>query len=158
MVGRHHLGVDLGSDAVQAEVGVDGKREIEHRAVCWQFQGAPLGREKIDFLCVERLAKLLDQIDGTLIGIFERGADLHQPLLNGVVYRRELGMCLLVEEVGSHTLLRYGVHADRAYLYLHPASYRSHDRCLERLIPVVFRGSNPVAETRRILRELACDE
>lgn len=150
--------VDLGTDAVVAEFGVDGVGEVEHRAARRQRDGASPGCEKIDFLGVEGFLELLDEVESTFITLFEGGADLLEPFFDGVVVDLLLGVSFLVEEVGRHTFFGDGVHAVGADLDFHPPADGSHDGGLEALVAVVLGVGDPVAEPVGVGIELLRDE
>ena len=68
-VAAHDTGVDLGADAVVAEVGVDGVGEVEDGAARGQGDGASAGGEDVYLFGVEGFLELFDEVEGALVAL-----------------------------------------------------------------------------------------
>src|SRR5437879_752628 len=131
---RDELAVDLGADAVLADLRVHGEGEVDRRGAVGQRLDVTLGREDIDLVgeevdahAVEELARVL----GVLLGLDEL-AQPRERLVELVLAR----LLFLVEPVSGDAFFRDAVHLPGADLDLDRIALGADDRGVERLVHV----------------------
>ena len=133
--------VDLGTDTVLAEFGVQLICQIEHRSALRERLYVA-ARGKDEHLLGEQVQfERVKERHGIGRVALQHLFDVAQPLVKFGIFHH----AGLVFPVCSQTLLGKFVHASGADLYLHPVAVLTHDGDMQRFVAVGFRCGYPVA-------------
>ncbi len=138
---RNHAAVDLGTDRLVAERGVDGVGEIDRGRTLGQLDQLALGREGEDPILIHCHPGMLEQFLGA-VGMVEDFDKILDPRYLDVVDRP----ALLVGPVGGETPFGLGVHHIVANLDLDPHLRIVDDRGMQRSIAIALGGRDEVFE------------
>ena len=141
---RHHLAVDAGADALVADVGVNGVREIDRRRAPRERLHLPFGREDVDLFRIQIDFEVLNELVrvADFLLHFQQLADPLEVALVAMV----ADAAFLVFPVRRDAFLGVAMHLVGANLHLerHPAL--ADDRRVQRLIAVGPRHGDEVLD------------
>src|SRR5579885_720316 len=143
---RNHLAIYLGADALVADFGVHGIREVDRCGAARQLEDAALGRESVNLERREVDLERAQEFSGFLqfLGPFD---ELSHPRDTAVVVIRPR-LARFVLPVSSDALLRDTVHLLRANLHFERLA-AVENRGVQRLIQIRARHRYVVLETPR---------
>ena len=149
---RHQFVVDLGTDTMTPQEGMDGEGKVEGRTtrrhrLYLTFWGEDkyLAGKEVQFDGVE-------EVHCIGLRVVENLLDGAQPVVQFCLVLRIFLVLqtVLIFPMGCKPLLCHLIHAVRAYLHLYPLTCLRHQSDVQGLITVGFRMTEPVTHTVRM--------
>ena len=153
---RHHLAVDPRADALMADVGVDGVREVDRRRVARKRLHLPGRREDVDLFGIELDLQVLQE----LLRIADLLLELEQLAKPDEVLLVAIGAdaAFLVLPVRGDPFLRDPMHLGGADLDLEGKPAIADHRRVQRLVAVGPRHRDEVLDASRDRRPRLVDD
>ena len=145
MAQGHQLVVDLGADAVRADVGVQGEGKVQGRGVLRHGLQFTLGREDEYLRSEEVQLDGVQEVDGIGLRVVQDFFDGAEPTLQFAFVLA--AAAFLVFPVCGKALFGHIVHALAADLHFYPLAVVAHQGDMQGLVAVALGVADPVAQT-----------